>query len=474
MPSLAHASLGCCWLVDNNRTLAYRKNACATTSYKSVIHPKLCCECDNLPANWPCVQEPAAVFNSPMQDYLDAYNGVAGATAPWWVDPQFPESGDVFGIWMTDWSDFASSESVSQQQVLGGGMAFGRRQEFGRCITLTGWIESRSCAGARYMVQALQARLTNCPGESFYVLDSCPPTGDLNPDRFVLELPDARVTAPVTVIERRGGCCGDCSGTAVKVQWTFCFPRQNVWLGVEDTCTGALEPPGTCTAPCSGGCPTDPCNICNPAAEDTFDANYWAGLLAGQSTACDCPSGKYTGQIGCCDPAPTVRPPAVVSKGCWIPPQNMHIVSCQLSSKYRWHRSALSIEITAGEADLENLRIVAFQRINTDETCVTTQTEFEAAYRCRTPLFDIRVIAIKAGATLEIDSVTRQATITYPGQPPVPAWSIIDANGSGSVMNALDLGTCDSQCIYVVADCNNVSAGSTYTMSLRPFKVAGL
>lgn len=469
MPYLGNILWGCCELVDNRRTLAYRASACATTGYRSVIHPSMCCECDTIPDGFPCVDPP---FTTPMGDFTLCNTPGSGVACPWWVDPLIPESGDVFGLWMTNWEELNSTATVDSQQVLGGGRAFGRRQEFGRCITMSGWIESRTCCGARYMVQALQQRLIQCPGDSVYVLDCCPTAAETEEQklRHILEFPNAKLTTPVTVLDRRGGCCPDCTGTAVKVQWTVCFPREDIWLGAEDVCTGPLVAPGGCTDPCSGGCPTNPCNLCNPSAEETFDAEYWTGLLGGQSIACDCPTGRYTDDVGCCDPAPYAKPPLTVSSGCWIPPQNMHIVSCSLQSKYRWHPSSLGITINAGAADLENLRIVAFPRKDAAETCPTTQAEFEAKYRCQTPMLDLRIIGVKANSTLVIDPVQRYATITYPGRNPVPAWSLIDANGSGSVMNALDFGTCDLSCLFVVMDCNNVSAGSTYSMSLRPRK----
>lgn len=450
MPLMDYLVLDCCELVNHRRTQAYR----AALGCQSPITVRNCCQCQLDPGSpWPCDLGP---FVSPAVDYAACTTAGPGTLppCPWWVDPLVPESFDVAGLWMVGFEELTSTSGVSTAPLVVGGQTFGVRRNAGRTITATFWIDARTCCASRYMVQALQNRLSSCSG-SIYVMECCPEPGEPDPLRHLLEIPGAVLTQPVTVLDKRGKCCLNCTGSAVKVQVTWAAPQEDMWLGIEEVCTGAVpnEP-----------CPIDPCD---------FDASYWSGLLAGQSRACDCPAPFIQPPIpGCCnlgDPTPIT--PTRIATGCWIPPQQFAVVPCELPSLYKWLPSSMSIEIQAGAVDIPFPRIVAFQKAIPGEPCVTNSADFIARYRCVEPLVDVRFLGIPAQSVINIDTVRRNITIRYPGSPyPLPAWNFVDAIANGSVIQALDFGTCGEVCVYMIVPCGFDSQGAEYTISMRPRK----
>jgi hypothetical protein len=442
-------TVGCCSLVDHQQTQAYHRNL----NCNPIITYKDCCSCD-IPAGWPCTTGP---FTTPAADYLACTTPAGAGTCPWWYDPLIPESGEIAGMWLVGFDEDAwrSTLTTTTEPTVAGGLAFGPTRESGRCITVTAWIDALSCRASRYMVQALQARLESDCGESLYVFDSCPPpaTPPAQAGRFLLEIPGIELTESVRVLERRGQCCSNqCSGSAVKVQWTWCAPHTDIYIGTETVCDQAI-----------------PVNVCTPGC----DMGYWYGLLQGGSTACDCPPPTTTPlPTGCCDPQPLAPALPTVATTCWLPPLGFHVLPCDVMSQFKWFPASVSVEINAGTTPLGPVRVVAFPKRFEGETCATTQAEFIDRYRCETPILDIRVLGLPAYAQLVADPVTRDVVVRFAGETTFrPAWSLIDAIGVAPVTAALDLGVCAEACLYVLVDCSNTGGGSVVTR-VRPRRTA--
>lgn len=443
-------TLGCCMLANDRQTASYVKNL----GCNSLITKYSCCGCDLIPDTFNCLGSFGASgpFNTPATDYATAV-GSGGTSPAWWYDPLVPESGDVAGLWITALDGFGSTTTQATDQALTGGLAFGIRRSAGRCITATGWIDSKSCAGARYMVQALQRRLQVGCEDSLWVQTACPTSTD--DDNHTIEIPQVRLTSPVTVIDRRGKCCPkSCSGSAIKVQWTWCAPYEDMYLANEVTCSGSVNPdPDTCTC----------------------DVMQWMSSLGATPTCYGCPPVVI--------PTPNTNPccgndivtnslPTTSVRGCFVHPLTFGVVGCSVAVAQQFYKHSVSIAVTAGSTPMNNVRVVAFAKQFTGETMPVTAADWIAKYRCQVPLLDIRISAMVARSTVSIDAIERNITVSYPGvDGSFPAWSQVEVGagaGSNSVLQALELDSCGELFVYIVTDCANPSVGGTYNISVRP------
>lgn len=197
-----YLTIGCCPIASIDQTIAYLAN----TGARVPLQVRRICGCV-LPASFPAVQGP---FDTPENDY-----NLAGDSLhqPWWVDPNAPESFDFCGVLPFKIEGWESTEAREWQPGVLGGRAFGQRRQQGRDLTVTAYLVGKNCTAVQYGFTALTERLldedASCGGAAdLWMLQSCIPPAELNPDRFVAQIPGIRLTSPPKVIATygRGQC----------------------------------------------------------------------------------------------------------------------------------------------------------------------------------------------------------------------------------------------------------------------------
>lgn len=128
------------------------------------------------------------------------YLGVALDPAPWY-DPDEPGSTEFAGFFVEEITGF---DSTVAREVADGaifGSSLGPLRLKGRCMTVTGWLRSKTCCGSEYALRWLQEALMgdgsceNCATSDLYMLKCCPPENDT----CYLNLLDDHALRPVAI-----------------------------------------------------------------------------------------------------------------------------------------------------------------------------------------------------------------------------------------------------------------------------------
>lgn len=196
--------LGCCSLASAKQTMAYVCNL----GVRVPMELRNGCACDPPPR----LAVMPAPYGTPLSDFEAC---LSEAICPWWVDLNAPESFDFAGIVPVRIEGWESTESRDSQQGLLGGRAFGMRRQQGRCLTVTAYLVGKNCTAVQYGFSALTERLLDedaSPTSSdLWMLQTCIPAAEPNPDRFVVQIPGVHLTAPPKIIATYGK--GRCTQT---------------------------------------------------------------------------------------------------------------------------------------------------------------------------------------------------------------------------------------------------------------------
>lgn len=112
-----------------------------------------------------------------------AYISPALDNAPWY-DPDDLASEEFAGFFIEDITGFDGTASRTVSEGAISGSSLGPLRLGGRCMTVTGWLRSKSCCGAEYGLRWLQEALmgdSSCSGCSLndlYMIKCCPPVDD--------------------------------------------------------------------------------------------------------------------------------------------------------------------------------------------------------------------------------------------------------------------------------------------------------
>lgn len=365
-------------------------------------------------------------------DELVAYDTPATDPAPWY-DPDFALSGQFLGFMplsLEGVDDNPRRRSVTN--AVGGGGVFGPSRVQPRNITVRGVLIGTSCCGVdyglHYLTEALSAGCTgeSCDGDCFEMLACCPEDGQTPAQYRAASVRTFRRTALVSgpdVIRRVGTatCSGGCQGgdlvevefvltAATPWAWTDPLPLLDVPLPVAD--------PEACIEWVVDG--TD----CLFA--DCFDV----------TAACADPR----------NPVPQPPVPSIPSTSFCMPLEpETACYTVDLSDRPQWSDDVPIITVTAGSAELRNIRVTMYER---PEGTLLTCEEIAEANRC-TPLNDFIITYVPPGGSVTIDGQVGRATTECGGEC-VSATSVFgDPDGGPVRINDM---SCASYCVCITSD----------------------
>lgn len=359
--------------------------------------------------------------------------------APWY-DPDVPQSAEFLGFLPTAVSgteDNPRSRNVTN--AVGGGGVFGPVRALPRTITVTGTLIGTSCCGVdyglHYLTEALQSCTgADCDGSCLTMFDCCPAPG-LTPAQFNAAhrrtFRRAALVSGPTVTNRSSTnvpCSGNgCRGgdlvdiefvivAATPWAWTDPEPKLDVSLPVvDDECVE------WCLDSVDGVCEGEPCLFA-----DCVD-----------DTSCQDPLDTFAVPPQPSIPTTTFCVPLVPNRACY---------SVDLSDRPRWSEDYPIVSVSAGDADLRNVRVVMYENLDPSQPC-DDQADMSL---CR-PVNDFYITYIPAGSSVTIDGQVNKAML-YCNNDCSPATTVYgDADGGPLSIEPL---TCAGCCVCIEVDGN--------------------
>jgi len=318
-------------------------------------------------------QPPEPEFTTPVAD-----------DAPWYDDRR-PESADVLGVWINDWT--LSSPHKRQKDDRTWGSSIGSTKYVGRELVIAGVVFTTSCKATEYAKQWLYEALNGgcvggpCGLPEGVIYTACPEgTDDTSTVRTLKRL--GLISYDPMEGDEDFPCC-----------WGFRFEAT---LATEAPFM-YHEPVTQYRGPLVPADQEPACNICTPCPP----------LPAVSPLVC-----------GCAD-VPVKVVPEPDPDDCWCNPVQINRISVPIAAPAFWTDATAIIKITAGfdtndpgDPGIRNLRIRAWQNPVALPGPPLGSIE---GFNCQDPCMEIDVACIPRGATLTIDGTTRRATISNNG-----------------------------------------------------------
>lgn len=356
--------------------------------------------------------DPSGRYSTPQQD-----------DAPWY-DPYIPESNDFAGLYVQEVSGFDSlvNRSVNDGALMGG--TLGPPSMKVRALTVTGWLRAGTCAGAEYGLHWLTEALSSidaCDGCSvgdLVMLSTAPPENDVSVDplKYLRIMHHVGLVDGPKVMERSGTCCSECGSTSLKVQFTltseFPFIFSDIsWILYDEKFT-----------------------------EGPFE--YDLSLPCTRAETCS--QNKPPIDFGCGPTLPTapISPPI---QDCYCEPWSTMRVGAEFANLRQWNSATTYIEVTAGDADVNNVKLVAFHNPRQEECPI--YYEGDDRWMCTTPCASVAISRIPAGGKIVIDSRTRSVNMFLPGGQTISGLRFLSTGDDENPFDWFDIGKCTRLCL---------------------------
>lgn len=404
-------------------------------------------------------------------DPIVAYTTPNDPTQPApWYDVDLPVSGEFLGF-MPLSVDGTTNNPLARtvSNAVGGGGVFGPSRALPRTITVTGILIGTSCCGADYGMHYLSEVLAGCSGDScdgdcFEMFDCCPSTvlteAQLNDQHRRTFRRTALVSGPTeTSRTARGECStGACSGGEI-IQIEFVLVAATPWAWTDPLPILDVPLPASGTGDCIEWCSNTIADECigwdlSGAGGCVWDFSGPNPCLEvaelSECEAGDCIHAACTpAQDACADPLfPVPTPPQPTSPTapfCTPLAPERECYTIDLSTRPAWSSDVPIITVSAGAADLRNVRITFYERpTGTMQTC----DEIADDNRCA-PFSDFYVTFVPAGGSVVIDGQTGRATTNCAGECNTASTVYGSADGGPLVIDEL---TCAEYCVCIESD----------------------
>lgn len=378
----------------------------------------------------------------------------AGDNQPW-IDASEPDSADFAGLLITDITGLDTAPfSRTVIDVSTGGAVLGRGRYEARTIVVTGVLIGATCCavdyGLRWLASALRGSCdttnatSRCAGDDLTFFTCCPEVCEDAPGFVSAEacfapykrtLHRVALTDGPVVLSKQGTGCGCCESCPVMViQFTLVAGEPYAYSDPKTIAEGVA------LVPMESDCPvwvkvgpgdacaqTDPCTA---TPDCTLDPN-------------------------CPQPA---KPPSIpiVFNPCSCTPLEQSTVCANIpaSTISQNAEGVPIIEVFAGTTALRNVVITIYTNPQ-----LLGAADLDPCSACS----QMTVAYVPPSATLTLDGTTRKATITCPGERPVPANSVVGGGSKPFTWPVFDCGGVNYT-VCVTANTGSVSPNTAFTL----------
>ena len=214
---------------------------------------------------------------------------------------------------------------------------------------------------------------------------------------------------------------------------------------------GTYDKIGWSWVPADGDFPPADCNITIPG-QDTSPV----------TVEIEVPGGLF---VPDCGPTPIVPPaPFAPFEECYCEPWGTYRVCCTFEHEVLWNDATTYIEVTAGSAEIRNMKIQAFQNPFAAQGLPCPCDPQDEFWRCREPCSTILIPQLPSGSKIVLDGRSRVSDVTFAGGQVANGLRYIASEG-GRPFEWFDIGQCATLCIIVSADCS-IAEDATVSIGL--------
>lgn len=329
----------------------------------------------------------------------------AADDAPWY-DPNEPDSQNVLGVWIEEWTSAVPWKREVRQRSFGGSLPTGQMQA--REVHITGYCYTRSCEATdyakRWLFEALaQESCSGCDLPDALIFRGCDPLTDSA--QYARTLRRVGLTAYNPDLEPEFPCC-----LGFKFEATLIAEIPYLYRDPVVVYQGPILDPAQ-----------DPiCNICAPCP-----------AITSAPLACGCLAGEV--------PVVTTVP----LNECYCAPARVRRMCVPLDpSGFTWSDATVRLTLEVGgsasyvndegqvvgvEEALRNLRIVGYANPLGLET---TEVGGDDYFECQDPCLEVEVSCLPPNATLVVDGAARRSTINV-GPMSLDAYGYLSSGGGG-------------------------------------------
>ncbi len=352
-----------------------------------------------------------------------------GVDSPAWFDPEVPESGDFYGLFVEDITGFDSvvQRDLAPASIYGGSL--GPLKLGPRTLTVTGYLFAKTCCGSEYGLHWLNEALIGATGcfdcalGDFFMLKCCPPA-EADPLDYGRVLHRTGLVDGPKVVDKFGTCCDQCGYTTLKVQFTIASELPYIFS-----------------------------DLTFPVFEEPFPAELYEKCF----TDCiDCPEIEPISFEPDCGVVRTPPPlPFIPDDDCWCEPWVTKQICASYTNVADWNSATSFIQIFAGATDLRNLKISAYENPRADLDppipCPCGIIADDEYWKCIVPCQELTVSQLPSGSTLTIDSRTRIVSLELAGGTYTSGQGIVGSAGFAG-FQWFDLPQCATLCFIISVD----------------------
>ena len=347
---------------------------------------------------------------------------------PPWFDPDVPESGDFFGLFVEDITGFDSvvQRDLTPASIYGGSL--GPLKLGPRTLTVTGYLFAKTCCGSEYGLHWLNEALIgstgceDCALGEFSMLKCCPPDGAEALDYGRVLHRTGLIDGP-KVVDKFGTCCDQCGYTTLKVQFTLASEIPYIF---SDLTFPLFE---------------------EPFPEEIYEYCYECP---------DCPPVIPSTFTPDCGPV-RIPPPAIFTPdaNCYCDPWQKRQICSSYTNVADWNSATSFIQVFAGSGDVQNLKLSAYENpralLADPVPCPCVDIGNDPIWQCVTPCQELTIPQLPSGSLLTIDSRTRLISLQLAGGNVVAGNSIVGSAGFAG-FQWFDLPQCATLCFVITVD----------------------